>query len=287
MSLRIENLTFRYRTPGAAPRPALQDVSLSVEDGEMLALMGPSGSGKTTLMQHITGLLKPDAGRVLVDGLDVWHPKTDLARLRRTVGLVFQFPESQLFEHTVFDDIAFAARNQGLAENEVERRVRDALDRVGLDFETFQGRAPFTLSVGEKRRVALAGILAMQPRCLILDEPTAGLDRNGVEAVIDILRSFHARGGTVILISHNPDLVAELVDRVVVLNQGRIVFDGDTRRLFSRPAWLRENGLALPRLMPVVTRLKEQGLLNNNPNTLAELKRELRKQLEKQPTVES
>ncbi|NIV94032.1 ATP-binding cassette domain-containing protein [candidate division KSB1 bacterium] len=264
MKIQIENLSFRYKSLGSGPDPVLKDIHLEINEGEFLALVGPSGSGKTTLMQHFTGLLKPDEGRILVDDADIWNKSMNRTQLRRQMGLVFQFPESQLFEETVFDDIAFGPRNFGLNDSEVGERVQESLANVGLDFETFKDISPFHLSEGEKRRVAIAGILAMNPDCLILDEPTAGLDGAGVDAVVNTLNAFHGQGKTVLLISHNLDLVASIVERIVVINHGKIRFDGGKRVLFKNEDLLEEVGLTLPRIVLVVRHLKQKGWLDSD-----------------------
>ena len=276
MTILVENLSFRYKTLGAGPGNVLRDVNLKINSGEFLALIGSSGSGKTTLMQHFTGLLKPDQGRVVIDGEDLWHDKVSLTKIRRKIGLVFQFPETQLFEETVFADVAFGPRNLGLSESDVETRVRDALTAVAVDFDTFRDRSPIHLSEGEKRRVAIAGVLAMEPECLILDEPTAGLDQSGVEAIVNALRAYHAKGRTVILISHNLDLVAAVVERVVVLKEGGVFFDGPQSELFGDAALLRSCGLPAPRILSVIVALKDRGLVKDDHITnLEELREEL------------
>lgn len=278
MTILVENLSFRYKTLGADPGNVLQDVNLKINSGEFLALIGSSGSGKTTLMQHFTGLLKPDQGCVVIDGEDLWHDKVSLTRIRRKIGLVFQFPETQLFEETVFSDVAFGPRNLGLSESEVETRVRDAIRAVAVDFDTFRDRSPIHLSEGEKRRVAIAGVLAMEPACLILDEPTAGLDQSGVEAVVNALRAYHAKGRTVILISHNLDLVATVVERVVVLKEGGVLFDGPQAELFGDAGLLRSCELPAPRIVAVANVLRNMGLVKSGGiSTLEELKELLAK----------
>ncbi|MFQ5650483.1 MAG: ATP-binding cassette domain-containing protein [bacterium] len=279
MHIRIENLTFRYTSLGARPEPALRDVNLDIRAGEFLALVGLSGSGKTTLMQHLTGLLKPDSGRVLVDGQDLAHKQTSLTAVRRRIGLVFQFPESQFFEDTVFDDVAFGPRNLGLPERDVRRRVQEALQSVALNFEEYKTRSPFQLSDGEKRRAAIAGVLALEPECLALDEPTAGLDLNSMHAVTSVLQACHARGATIVLISHNLDWVASVVKRVVILKQGRVHFDGTKESLFANPTVLQQAGLSLPRTRLLVEFLKQRGWLNTDRlYTLDEIKQALREQ---------
>lgn len=239
-------------------------------------MIGPSGSGKTTLMQHFTGLLKPDHGRVVFEGKDIWGKECNLTSLRRKVGLVFQFPEKQLFAETVYEDIAFGPKNLSLDESEIRERVRSAMERVQLEFETFAERSPFSLSEGEKRRAALAGVLVMQPEMLILDEPTAGLDHKGVNAMLDILHDFHSRGKTLLLISHNLDLVGILASRVLVLNEGQMRFDGSIRDLFNDSELLQSLGLERPRLQVIVQKLKQNGWLKTEAiYSVEHLKKEL------------
>lgn len=280
MNIRLENLYFTYKSLGASSEYALEDISLHISEGEFLALVGPSGSGKTTLMQHLTGLLKPDQGRILVDGLDIFAKESSLPQIRRRIGLVFQFPETQLFEETVYDDVAFGPRNLGLSPDETNLRVEEAMCSVALDFEKYKSRSPMRLSEGEKRRVAIAGIVAMKPEFLALDEPTAGLDPHGVQAVIKILRNLHAQGKSVLLISHNLDLVSALVERIVLLKEGKIWFDGHKRELFRNDQILESLGLALPRAQQVVKTLKRMGLLNSTElYSLQEIQNELAKNL--------
>ncbi|MFQ5823051.1 MAG: ATP-binding cassette domain-containing protein [bacterium] len=280
MNIKIENLYFKYKTLGVSSNYALEDINLIINDGEFLALVGPSGSGKSTLLQHFTGLLKPDKGRILVDGLDILAKDTSLTKLRRRIGLVFQFPETQLFEETVFDDVAFGPQNLGLPSDEIKLRVKEALNRVDLNFQKYKSRSPIQLSEGEKRKAAIAGILAMKPEFLALDEPTAGLDSKGVQAVIRILKNLHVQGKSILLISHNLDLVNSLVERIVLLKAGKICFDGHKRDLFNSHQILESIGMALPRIQYVVKTLKQMGLFNAiELYSLQEIKKELAKNL--------
>ncbi|MFQ5638812.1 MAG: ATP-binding cassette domain-containing protein [bacterium] len=278
MKIEIENLSFRYQTYNTSVRDTLSAIHLRICQGEFVALVGPSGSGKTTLMQHLTGLLKPDSGRVLIDNIDIWDKRTNLTSLRKKIGLVFQFPEKQLFEDTVYAEIAFGPKNLAFVRSEIEQRVQWAMQQVELDFEHFQARSPYHLSEGEKRRVAIASILAMDPGCLILDEPTASLDRSGVRAISNILKKVQTKGKTVILISHNLDLVYALADRIVVINQGKISFDGKRDRLFENQKILTENGLTIPRIWPVITSLNSQRVIDSRTiYSLDDLKNEISK----------
>lgn len=259
MNLEIQNLSFRFSSFGSSSNLVLNNINLNIEEGEFLALVGPSGSGKTTLMQHLTGLLKPEAGRIRVDEQNIWGKGFSLTELRKKIGLVFQFPETQLFEDSVYKDVAFGPKNLGLPENEVAVRVKEALENVRLDFGKYENRIPFQLSEGEKRRVAIAGVLAMQPEFLVLDEPTAGLDHSGVQAVTDILKRYHSQGKTILLISHSLDLVASLVDRITVISGGEIRFDGPKTELFQDQQLLQSVGLSIPRTLALVNTLKQKG----------------------------
>ncbi|MFQ5674258.1 MAG: ATP-binding cassette domain-containing protein [bacterium] len=263
MHLQIENLSFQYDFFGTRSNPVLRNIHLNISQGDFIALVGSSGSGKTTLMQHLTGLLKPQEGRILVDGENIWAKHFDRSELRRKIGLVFQFPEAQLFEESVFSDIAFGPQNLGLSEKEVRKRVTEAMETVGLDPTSFRDRLPFNLSEGEKRRAAIAGVLAMQPLFLALDEPTAGMDHAGVNAIKHILQNYHRQGKTVLLISHNLDFVSALVQRLVVIHQGAILFDDDKDKLFDNPTLLKKAGLAIPRTKAVLDVLEQHGWVNS------------------------
>jgi len=276
LNLQIQNLSFRFSSFGSSSDLVLNDINLNIEEGEFLALVGPSGSGKTTLMQHLTGLLKPEAGRIRVDDQNIWGKGFSLTELRKKIGLVFQFPETQLFEDSVYKDVAFGPRNLGLPENEVAVRVKEAIENVRLDFGKYENRIPFQLSEGEKRRVAIAGVLAMQPEFLVLDEPTAGLDHSGVQAVTDILKRYHSQGKTILLISHNIDLVASLVDRITVISGGEIRFDGPKTELFQNQQLLQSVGLSIPRTLALVNTLKQKGWVKSSElYSIEDIKNEL------------
>lgn len=249
--------TYLERTPFEAQ--ALVDVNLEVADGEFVGIIGPTGSGKSTLIQIVDGLIRPTAGRVVVDGLDL-AVKANLREVRRRVGLIFQYPEHQLFEETVTADVAFGPKNLGLPEAEVAERTNEALSLVGLDPAKHGPRSPFALSGGQMRRVAIAGVLAMRPRVLILDEPAAGLDPRGRGEILGYVRRLHKDlGQTVILVSHHMEDVARLADRVVVMNHGRVVMDGPTAEVFTAGERLRELGLRVPAVTELMLRLKERG----------------------------
>jgi len=240
--------------------PALRGVSVEVRAGEAVALIGPTGSGKSTLIQHFNGLLRPTVGTVRVAGEDLWGPRADRRRARQQVGLVFQFPEYQLFEETVRRDVAYGPAHLGLGEAEVAERVDEALHAVGLDPSRFGDRSPFGLSGGEMRRVALAGVLAMRPRVFVLDEPTAGLDPRGKEEILARLEALHRQGLAVVVVTHNMDEVARLADRVVVLAEGRVVMAGSPAEIFRRDEDLRRVGLDLPQAVRLVRALRARGL---------------------------
>jgi energy-coupling factor transport system ATP-binding protein len=263
MKIEVQNLTYTYKSFGSIKKTVLRDINFCINPGEFVAIVGPSGSGKTTLAQHLTGLLHPDSGRVLADGADMNTDKKVLDRVRQKVGLVFQFPESQLFAETVFDDIAFAPRNRGLNENEVKKRVDDALQSVELENTDLIQRSPHTLSTGEKRRVAIAGVLAMQPEIMLLDEPTAGLDAAGRRALIRIIHNRYVQENSIIIVSHDLQLVLSLANRIVILHQGRIVFDGTRSALLSHQNLLEQSGLTWPRIMSINQKLYELKMINN------------------------
>lgn len=259
MPVALERVTYTYQAGAPWAVTALEDVSLTIGDGEAVALIGPTGSGKSTLVQHLAGLIRPTSGRVLVDGQDLWSAGVNRRELRLRIGLVFQYPEHQLFEETVRADIAYGPRNLGLPADEIDRRVTRALRRVGLD-EKILDRSPFELSGGQKRRVAMAGVLAMEPRVLILDEPTAGLDPRGREEILHFVRDLHRRDGlTVIIVSHHMDEVARLAQRVVVMDGGRVLLDGDAASVYTHVEELERLHLEAPLAARLAARLADRG----------------------------
>lgn len=258
--IECEHLTHIYLKDTPMETLALQDVTLAIDEGEFVVLIGPTGSGKSTLVQHFNALLRPTSGTVRVAGIDLADPRADLKRIRRQVGLLFQYPEHQLFEETVNEDVAFGPRNLGLPPEEVQARVADALTAVGLDPAAFGPRSPFSLSGGEMRRVAAAGVLAMSPTVLVLDEPVAGLDPRGKAEMLGQIRALHARGITVVLITHSMDEAAQLAQRVVVLDRGRVVMDGPVREVFTRADDLARLGLGAPAVSDLVRRLRRRGI---------------------------
>ena len=258
--LEIKNLSHIYNPGTPFSRAALDGVSLSVKKGEFICIIGHTGSGKSTLIQHLNALLKPTSGSVLLDGEDIFADKSKLKSVRQRVGLVFQYPEHQLFEETIYKDVAFGPNNLGLAEEEVDARVREALHLVGLPEEVYE-KSPFELSGGQKRRAAIAGVLAMKPDVLILDEPTAGLDPAGRNAVLSQIAEMHKTvGNTVILISHNMEDVSRLADRIIVMAKGKIFLTGTPEEIFSEPEKLRKVGLAAPSISILMDRLKKEGI---------------------------
>ena len=267
MPIQVKNLTHTYSAGSAFQATAINDVSLTIEDGEFIAVVGHTGSGKSTLVQHLNGLLKPTGGQILVDGEDLNGEKVDRRRIRQKVGLVFQYPEYQLFEETVAKDIAFGPKNQGLSAEEIDQRVRRAMAAVHLDYDKYAERSPFELSGGQMRRVAIAGVLAMEPKVLILDEPTAGLDPRGRDRILGMIQELHAKGGTtVIMVSHSMDDVARLATRLVVMSKGKLVATGTPREIFSQVEMMESIGLGVPEAAKLCAMLREKGI--DVPNDL-------------------
>ena len=259
MSIKIKGLNYIYAAGTPFEKAALKDINLEIADGEFAGIIGHTGSGKSTLIQHINGLIRPTSGEIEVDGRKISGQSSSLNTLCREVGLVFQYPEHQLFELTVAKDIAFGPRNLGLPLEEVEQRVKEAAALVGLK-EKYMEKSPFELSGGQKRRVAIAGVLAMRPKILILDEPTAGLDPKGRNSILRQIRQLHRQtGATVLLVSHSMEDVAEYVDRVIAMNDGRIVLDGTPREVFSQRDTLLSIGLAVPQITELAYHLRERG----------------------------
>lgn len=254
MSIVIENLSYIYMQGSPFEKMALKDISLKIEDGEFAGIIGHTGSGKSTLIQHFNGLLKPTSGRVLINGLDT--SGKNLKELRKHVGIVFQYPEHQLFEETVYKDIAFGLYKQNMSEDEVRREILQVIDAVGLHEDILE-KSPFELSGGQKRRVAIAGVLAMKPGILILDEPTAGLDPKGRDEIFSFISQIHdSLGITIILVSHSMEDIAKLVNRVIVMNKGRIEIDGSVAEVFSNIQRLESMGLSAPQVAYLMKGLK-------------------------------
>lgn len=260
MSIKIENLTHVYMPKTPFEKKALDEVNLVIKDGEFLALIGHTGSGKSTLIQHLNGLLEPSSGRILVDDIDLTNKETKLTDIRKKIGLVFQYPEYQLFEETIEKDIAFGPNNLGLSEEEVSDRVKKAMEMVGLDYETYKDVSPFDLSGGQKRRVAIAGVIAMKPKVLILDEPTAGLDPKGRDDILEQIKILHEKYKmTIVLVSHSMEDVGKLAERIVVMNKGKVALMGKPAEIFKEVETLEEIGLAVPQVTYLMRALKEKG----------------------------
>lgn len=259
MSITVENLTYTYSKGLPNETRALEDVSFQLEPGEFAAVIGHTGSGKSTLMQQLNGLLRPDSGKITVVEVCITDPSTKMTEVRRKVGLVFQYPEYQLFEETVAKDVAFGPKQVGMTGEELDRVVEESIRLTGLDYEEVKERSPFELSGGQKRRVAIAGVLAMKPEILILDEPTAGLDPSAHRDVLELIRRIHRQERmTILLVSHNMGDIAELVDRVLVMNRGKLVMNGTPAEVFSRGEPLWEMGLGLPPATEFMERLKDR-----------------------------
>jgi energy-coupling factor transport system ATP-binding protein len=278
VSLEIKRVSYTYSPGTPFERQALQDINVSFQRGEFTGIIGHTGSGKSTLIQHLNGLIAPTEGHVFIDTINI-HDKTAEARqAKRRVGMVFQYPEHQLFEETVYADIAFGPRNAGLDEQEIEQRVRYGLDFVGLDYNQFKDRSPFSLSGGQMRRVAIAGVIALKPDYLILDEPTAGLDPQGRDEILAQIQRLHKKTGvTVLLISHNMEEIVRLAQRIVVMHRGRIVLDGAPKALFKNSALqLEQAGIRAPEITRLMQELVKRGKpVNEDVLTLEEAEREI------------
>lgn len=258
--IEIKNLNYIYQPGMPNEKQALYDINITIEDHDFCAIIGHTGSGKSTLTQHLNALVKPTSGRIVIDGVDVTDPAADLRAVRRTVGLVFQYPEHQLFEETVYKDIAFGPVNMGLSEDVVKQRVFDAAELVGLD-PALMDKSPFELSGGQKRRVAIAGVLSMQPRVLVLDEPTAGLDPHGRDEILSQLVSLYERSDmTILFVSHSMEDVAKIAKHIIVLNKGRIYTQGTVSQVFSQGVDLQKIGLNVPQVTLLTHKLISAGV---------------------------
>ncbi len=264
MSIKVENLTYIYNEGLPFAHKALDEVSFEVKDGDFVGLIGHTGSGKSTLIQHLNGIMKPYSGKIYINDFDITAKDQNLTEIRKRVGIVFQYPEYQLFEESVAKDIAFGPANLGLDEEEIDKRVRKAMEDVGLDYEIFAEKSPFDLSGGQKRRVAIAGVIAMHPELLILDEPTAGLDPGGRDEIFDLIKSLHKnRKMTVILSSHSMDDMAKLVNTLMVMNKGRLEMMGSPREIFKDNAQrLKGMGLDIPQVLELALRLRKEAGYN-------------------------
>jgi len=274
--LKIDDLTHVYGAGTPFERNAIEHIDLSVMPGEFMGIIGHTGSGKSTFIQHLNGLLKPTSGHIYLDGQDIWEKPREIRRVRFQVGLVFQYPEYQLFEETIYKDIAYGPKNMGLSSEEIDRRVRQSAAFVGIDEDLLE-RSPFELSGGQKRRVAIAGVLAMEPKILVLDEPSAGLDPRGRESILAQLHAYHReRGTTILLISHSMEEVARNAERIVVLNDGRKYMEGTPREVFARAAELEAVGLDVPQVTKIAGELVRRGLpIDPSVYTVEELEAQL------------
>jgi energy-coupling factor transport system ATP-binding protein len=262
MSINLANVFYTYMTGTPFDRQALNDVSLTIEKGEILAIIGHTGSGKSTMVQHLNGLIKPLRGNVTIDGIDIAGRGSDAKQARQQVGMVFQYPEHQIFAETVYEDIAFGPRNRGFSAEEVDKQVHEAMAFVGLDFETFAQRSPFQLSGGQMRRVAIAGVVAMNPDYLVLDEPSAGLDPRSRNAVFKEIMALHKeRGIAIVLVTHSMEEAAKYANRMLVINKGKILFDGKPAEIFSQhKEELVEVGMDEPQIYKLSALLRAKGL---------------------------
>ncbi len=260
MAIKAEGLNYIYGQGTAFEQHALKDINFEIPDNQFVGLIGHTGSGKSTLIQHLNGLIRPSSGKIWFNGTDIYSEGYSLKELRSKVGLVFQYPEHQLFEIDVFSDVCYGPRNLGLSQEEIKERAREALELVGLK-EKYWEQSPFELSGGQKRRVAIAGVLAMKPEVLILDEPTAGLDPRGRDEILDQIKELHdKRGMTIILVSHSMEDIARYADRLMVMNHGEKAFDGPPRQVFEHYKELESMGLAAPQVTYITHALREQGI---------------------------
>lgn len=261
MSIKVRNLTYIYDEGMPFENRAIDDITFDIEDNDFVGLIGHTGSGKSTLIQHLNGLLKPSSGSIYINDFEITQKDINLTEIRKRVGVVFQYPEYQLFEETIEKDIAFGPGNMGLDQEEITKRVKASMEAVGLDYEKYREKSPFELSGGQKRRVAIAGVIAMDPEVLILDEPTAGLDPGGREEIFELIKKLHReRNITVILSSHSMDDMAKLVKTLIVMNKGKIEFMGNPREVFNNNAHrLKEIGLDIPQVLELAIKLREKG----------------------------
>ncbi|RBP44911.1 energy-coupling factor transporter ATPase [Garciella nitratireducens] len=281
MSIKIENLSHIYMKGTPFEKHALKRINLEIQDGEFIGLIGHTGSGKSTLIQHLNGLLKPTSGTIIIDDLDIADKNVKLKEVRKKVGLVFQYPEHQLFEETIYKDIAFGPQNLGLEEKEIEKRVKQSMEQVGLDFKELKEKSPFELSGGQKRRVAIAGVLAMKPDVLILDEPTAGLDPRGRDEILGQIKKLHkSQKITIILVSHSMEDISKLADKIIVMHDGEIVLFGSPEEVFQQVDLLEKIGLAAPQISYLMKKLKKKDPeIRDNIYTVEEATQEILKML--------
>ena len=261
MAIQVRELSHIYSPGMPDEQVALENINFEIYDNEVIGIIGHTGSGKSTLLQHLNGLLKATTGSIVIGGTDITKPGVVMRDIRRRVGLVFQYPEYQLFEETVAKDVAFGPRNLGLSDEEIETRVKDSLELVGLDYEAIKDRSPFELSGGQKRRVAIAGVIAMKPQVLILDEPTAGLDPGAHKDILEMIRNIHeSERNIIIFVSHNMADVADLADRIMVLDHGKMIMMGTPKEVFGQESRLKDIGLSVPPITALMNELAESGL---------------------------
>jgi energy-coupling factor transport system ATP-binding protein len=277
MSIIVENLIHVYNANSPFETIALSDINFAIEAGEFVGLIGHTGSGKSTLIQHLNGLLKPTKGKIYINNLDISSKNVKLSEIRKKVGLVFQYPEYQLFEETVYKEVAFGPSNLGLSEAEINTRVKEALSLVGMKFEEIKDRSPFELSGGQRRRIAIASIIAMKPEVLILDEPTAGLDPRGRDGILAEIKELHSKYKlTVILVSHSMEDIAKLVDKIIVMDKGKIALQGTPREVFKEARSLEKIGLGIPQITHLIRKLREKGIdIRDDILTVEEAKNEI------------
>ena len=283
MSIQVRNLSHIYSKGMPDEQVALDNINFDIYDGEIVGIIGHTGSGKSTLLQHLNGLLKPHSGSIVVGNTDITKPGVLMKDIRKRVGLVFQYPEYQLFEETVAKDVAFGPKNLGLSDEEVEDRVKEAIALVGLDYEKIKDRSPFELSGGQKRRVAIAGVLAMKPQVLVLDEPTAGLDPGAHKEILDMIQEVHkAQNNIIIFVSHNMGDIADLSDKVMVMNDGKLLMVGTPNEVFGQKDRLAEIGLSVPPVTELMHDLKDAGIpVNANILSLKEAEAEIYQYLQR------
>jgi energy-coupling factor transport system ATP-binding protein len=278
MSIIVKKLTHIYNEGMPFSRKALNEITLEIKDRDFVGLIGHTGSGKSTLIQHLNGILKPSSGEIFINDFNITDPKLNLTEIRKRVGVVFQYPEYQLFEETIEKDIAFGPSNLGLQPDEIHNRVKTSMENVGLNYEEFKDKSPFELSGGQKRRVAIAGVIAMNPEVLILDEPTAGLDPGGRDEIFELIKNLHEENNiTIILSSHSMDDMAKLAKTIIVMNDGEIEFMGSPREVFnSNTDRLKEIGLDIPQVLELAIKLREQGFdIKGDILTIEEAKEEI------------
>ena len=281
MSIKIENLTHIYMPKSPFEKVALNNVNIEINEGEFIALIGHTGSGKSTLIQHMNGLLKPSSGRIIVDDMDITSSNVNLSNVRKKVGLVFQYPEYQLFEETIEKDIEFGPRNLKLDQEEITKRVKKSMEMVDLDYEVYKDKSPFDLSGGQKRRVAIAGVIAMEPKVLILDEPTAGLDPKGRDDILGQIKLLHDKYKmTIVLVSHSMEDVGKLAERIIVMNKGTVALQGKPSEVFKEIDTLESIGLAVPQVTYLMRELRRKGFnVSDDIYTINQAKDELIKSL--------